>query len=317
MGTERKEDLRDAMVRALIAFAEDGGDLLVLCSDSTSSARIGPFQERFPDRLVDVGIAEQNLLGVAAGLALGGHTVVTANAACFALTRSGEQLKNDVCYSRTNVKVAGLNAGVSYGPLGSTHHALDDVSIVRGLGEILIFAPADGPEAESAFRWALEYDGPVYVRMDGQALPVLHDPGYRFRPGRLEVLREGRDLTVFAMGSAVFEAVRAGEILARSGLTAEVVNVPSIRPADTEGILASLGRTGLAVSVEEHSTHGGLGSLVAETIADAGLGARLVRIGIPEGSFSKAGPRDLIRAHYGIDAAGIVRTVTEAFRGRR
>lgn len=316
-GTGRKEDLRDAMVRALIASVDAGRDLLVLCSDSTSTSRIGPFQARFPDRLINVGIAEQNLLGVAAGLAIGGHTVVTANAACFAVTRSNEQLKNDVCYSRTNVKVVGLNAGVAYGPLGSTHHALDDVSVVRGLGEILIFAPADGPEAEAVFRWALDYIGPVYVRLDSLALPVLHGPGYRFVPGRVDPLREGTDVSLFAMGSASHEAARAGDVLAESGVKAEVVNVPSIRPADREGILASLRKTGLAVTVEEHSVHGGLGSMVAETIAEAGLGARLARIGIPEGEFSKAGPRSLLRAHYGIDAAGIVKTVNEALRGRR
>jgi transketolase len=315
-GAARTEDLRDAMVRALIGAVEGGGDVLVLCSDSTSTSKIGAFQARFPDRVINVGIAEQNLLGIAAGLSLGGHTVVTANAACFATTRSHEQLKNDICYTRTNVKVAGLNAGVAYGPLAGTHHAIDDLAILRGLGEILIFAPADGPEAEAVFHYALGYRGPVYIRMDNLALPVLHGPDYRFVPGRVDRLREGADVSVFALGSAVFEAARAGEILAASGVRAEVVNVPSIRPADKEVILASLDKTGLGVTVEEHSVHGGLGSLVAETVADAGLGVRVVRIGIPEGEFSKAGPRDLIRAHYGIDAAGIVGTVTEALRGK-
>jgi transketolase len=317
MDAERKEDLRDAMVRALIASVEAGGDVLVLCSDSTSTSKIGPFQARFPDRLVNVGIAEQNLLGVAAGLAIGGHTVVTANAACFAVTRSNEQLKNDVCYSRTNVKVAGLNAGFTYGPLASTHHALDDVSAARGLGEILIFAPADGPEAEAVFRWSLAYDGPVYVRMDSQAFPVLHGPDYRFEPGRLDVLRVGSDVSLFAMGSAVWEAVAAAEALGRSGVKAEVVGVPSLRPADRDGILASARRTGLAVTVEEHSVHGGLGSLVAEVLSESGAGIPLRRIGVPEGEFSKAGPRPLLRAHYGIDAAGIAARVREALRGKR
>ena len=260
---ELSQDLRLGMVEAFIRAVDEGRNLLVVVSDSSSTSQIGPFQTRFPDRLINVGIAEQNMMGVAAGLSLGGYTVVTANAAPFATSRANEQLKNDICYSRTNVKVMGLNAGVAYGPLASTHHAIDDISILRGLGNILIFAPSDPLETDGVLRYALDYDGPVYVRMDNIAFPFLHEPGYRFQPGKVDILRQGGDLAIFSTGSVTCEAHAAGEELGRRGVQAEIVNVPSIRPSDPDGICRSALKTGSVLTVEEHSVHGGLGSLVS------------------------------------------------------
>ncbi|HEY9595897.1 MAG TPA: transketolase family protein, partial [Spirochaetia bacterium] len=198
-------DLRAVMVRSLISGVEAGINIALLVSDSTSTASAGPFAERFPERLVNVGIAEQNLLGVAAGMALGGFVAVTANAAPFALSRANEQLKNDICYSETNVKVVGLNAGFAYGSLGSTHHAIDDVSIVRGLGNIRIFAPADALECAQVFEHALRTPGPVYVRLDNAKYPAVHGPSYRFREGAVDVLRRGEDAVIFSLGSVTWE----------------------------------------------------------------------------------------------------------------
>ncbi len=295
------------MVQCLHEGVEEGIEIVVLVSDSTSTSAIAPFKARFPERLVNVGIAEQNMLGVAAGLSLGGYVSVTANAACFLVARSCEQLKTDICYSATNVKLMGLNAGVAYGPLAGTHHAIDDISIMRGLGTIQIFAPADGVEAAQVIRHALRYVGPVYVRLDNAQLPVFHDAGYRFQPGGIDVLVEGGDLTIFALGSVVYEALAARDELARDGVKATVVNVSSLRPVDGAEIRRRACATGRVVTVEEHSVNGGVGSLVAECVAEAGCAVRFERLGIPEGQFAKAGPRADIRRYYGIDAEGISR----------
>lgn len=304
-------DMRDAMIGAFIRGAEAGVNLAVVVSDSTSTSRIGPFQAKFPERVIDVGIAEQNLIGVAVGLSLGGFVSVTANAAPFLVARANEQVKNDVCYSETNVKLVGLNAGVAYGALASTHHAIDDLSIMRGLGNILILAPADAIEADRVFRFALGHKGPVYIRMDSVPLPLLHDESYQFVPSAVDVLREGRDVTVAAIGSVVCEAAAAARELEASGISVDLLNVPCLRPLDTGRLLESARRTGSVITAEEHSLHGGLGSLVAETIAEAGLSVALRRLGVTEGQFSKAGPRGDIRAYYGIDGAGIARAARE------
>ena len=300
-------DLREVMVETLIKAADEGVDLITLVSDSTSTAKIAPFKDRHPDRLVNVGIAEQCLVGTAAGMALGGFVSVTANAAPFLVHRANEQVKNDVCYTNTNVKLVGLNAGVCYGALASTHHAIDDISIMRGFGNIVIFAPSDPLEAEQIFKYALNYEGPVYIRMDSAKFPVLHDDNYRFQPGKVDILRTGRDISIIAMGSTVHEAVAAGEVLSGQGIDAEVINLSSIRPLDHAGLVASLRKTGLALTVEEHSVHGGVGSLVSEIAAEEGIGCRVKRLGFAEGKFASPGPRDEMRAHIGIDAPGIVK----------
>ena len=308
MTPQDTHDLRTIMVQSLIDAADSGVNIAVVVSDSTSTAKIAPFAERFPDRLINVGIAEQNLVGVATGLSLGGYVAVTANAAPFLVARANEQVKNDVCYSQTNVKLVGLNAGVCYGALASTHHAIDDVSIMRGLGNILILAPADPVETRQIFEFALEYVGPVYIRMDSAKFPILHSEDYQFRLGKASVLREGDDMTIFALGSVVHEAYEAARKLEGMSIDAEVVNVSSIRPVDKDKIIESVRRTGKVITVEEHALHGGLGSLVCEIIAEERLSAKIVRLGITEGLFSKAGPRAQIRAYYKIDKNGIVDT---------
>jgi transketolase len=299
------QDLRDVMVNTLIKAVDDGVNLVTLVSDSTSTAKIAPFKDRWPDRLVNVGIAEQCLVGTAAGMALGGFVAVTANAAPFLVHRANEQVKNDVCYTNTNVKLVGLNAGVCYGPLASTHHAIDDISIMLGFGNIRILAPADPLEAEQIFTYALDVEGPVYIRMDSAKFPALHQEDYRFTPGKADILRSGEDIAIFAVGSTVHEAVEAGDALNAMGIDAEVVNLSSIRPLDHNGIIQSLRKTGLALTVEEHSLHGGVGSLVSEVVAEQRLSCRVKRLGFTQGQFPAPGPRRDMRAHAGIDAAGI------------
>lgn len=299
------EHLANVMVQAFIDAVENGVDLVPVVADSTSTAKIGPFIKQYPDRLVNVGIAEQSMVGTAAGLALGGKVAVTCNAAPFLISRANEQIKVDVCYNNTNVKLFGLNAGASYGPLASTHHAIDDIAIMRGFGNIQIFAPSSPRECRQIIDYAIGYQGPVYIRMDGKALPELHDESYRFVPGAVVTLREGDTLALVATGSTVHEIVDAAALLADSGIQATVVSVPSIRPCDTKALLAALKGCKAVITVEEHNINGGLGSLVAEVLAEGGTAAVLKRLGIPDGEYAAAANRGWMRQHHGFDAQSI------------
>ena len=305
------EHLANVMVQAFIDAVEKGVDLVPVVADSTSTAKIGPFIKQFPDRLVNVGIAEQSMVGTAAGLALGGKVAVTCNAAPFLISRANEQIKVDVCYNNTNVKLFGLNAGASYGPLASTHHAIDDIATMRGFGNIQIFAPSSPRECRQIIDYAIGHQGPVYIRMDGKALPELHDESYQFVPGAVVTLREGDVLALVATGSTVHEIVDAAALLADSGIQATVVSVPSIRPCDTKALLAAVKDCKAVITVEEHNINGGLGSLVAEVLAEGGTGAVLKRLGIPDGEYAAAADRNWMRQHHGFDAQSIAAQARE------
>ena len=304
------EHLASVMVQAFIEAVDAGLDVVPVVSDSTSTAKIGPFAQRFPERLINVGIAEQSLVSVAAGLALGGKIAATCNAAPFLISRANEQIKVDVCYNQANVKMFGLNAGASYGPLASTHHSIDDISVMRGFGNVQIFAPADALECRQIVDYALRYHGPVYIRLDGKALPDLHTGDYQFAPGQVDILRQGADVSIVALGSVVHEAVDAARLLAEQGIQAQVINLSSIRPLQRDVLLSALSGTRAVITVEEHNINGGVGSLVAEVLAEAGLGIALVRLGIGDGEYAAAGAREPTRALHNIDAAGIVAAAT-------
>ncbi len=304
------EHLASVMVQAFIDAVDAGLDVVPVVSDSTSTAKIGPFMQRFPERLINVGIAEQSLVSVAAGLALGGKIAATCNAAPFLISRANEQIKVDVCYNQANVKMFGLNAGTSYGPLASTHHSLDDISVMRGFGNVQIFAPADAVECRQIVDYALRYHGPVYIRLDGKALPDVHGADYQFKPGQVDILRQGADVSIVALGSVVHEAVDAAALLAEQGIQAQVINLSSIRPLQRDVLLSALSGTRAVISVEEHNVNGGVGSLVAEVLAEAGLGIALIRLGIGDGEYAAAGAREPTRALHNIDTAGIVAAAT-------
>jgi transketolase len=246
------------------------------------------------------------MVGMAAGLALGGHVVFTANAAPFLVARANEQVKNDVCYSATNVKMLGLNAGVAYGPLASTHHAIDDISIMSGFGNVQILAPCDGIEVVQMIEYAAAVEGPVYIRLDNAKFPIVHEASYRFEPGRPDVVIEGSRVAVIALGSVVGEALEACESLkAEHGITPTLVNLSSIRPLDADALAKIIAAHDSIVTVEEHSLHGGIGALTAVLMARRQLSKPLTMLGITEGEFANYGTRKGIRRHYGIDAAGI------------
>ena len=209
------------------------------------------------------------------------------------------------------MKLFGLNAGASYGPLASTHHAIDDIAIMRGFGNIQIFAPSSPRECRQIIDYAIGYQGPVYIRMDGKALPELHDESYQFVPGAVVTLREGDVLALVATGSTVHEIVDAAALLADSGIQATVVSVPSIRPCDTKALLAAVKDCKAVITVEEHNINGGLGSLVAEVLAEGGTGAVLKRLGIPDGEYAAAADRNWMRQHHGFDAQSIAAQARE------
>lgn len=303
-------DLRDGAVNALGRLTAAGQDIIVMVADSTSTSKIGSFLDRYPERVINVGIAEQNMVGMAAGLALGGHVVFTANAAPFLIGRANEQVKNDICYSATNVKMLGLNAGVAYGPLASTHHAIDDISVMSGFGNVQIFAPCDEVETSQMIDYAASIDGPVYIRLDNAKFPIVHDAQYRFKPGRPDVLIEGNRVAVIALGSVVGEALEACEsIQKQDGINATLVNLSSLRPLDQDALAAIIERHDAIVTVEEHSLHGGIGATVAVLMAKRQIARPLTMLGITEGEFAHYGTRKGIRRHYGIDAAGIADSV--------
>ena len=303
-----REHLTNVMVQCFIEAVAAGIDLVPVVADSTSTAKIKPFMARYPGRLVNVGIAEQSMVGTAAGLALGGKVAATCNAASFLVSRANEQVKVDVCYSRSNVKMFGLNAGASYGPLASSHHAIDDISVMRGFGHVEIYAPSDPSEAKQIIDYALRMEGPVYIRLDGKPLPELHDGNPRFSPGRVDLLRDGDDLAIVALGSVVHEAVEAAEYLKKNGIATKVINLSSIRPLRSEELLSHLDGLQRVITVEEHNINGGAGSIVAETLLENGCAGKLTRLGIGDAQYALAGDRPALRRYHRIDAEGIVKT---------
>ena len=300
--------LTEIMIECFIDAVHSGVDLVPVVADSTSTAKITPFMQAFPERVVNVGIAEQTMVGTAAGLALAGKVAATCNAAPFLISRANEQVKIDVCYNNLNVKMFGLNSGCSYGPLASTHHATDDIAVMRGFGNVEIFAPSCPEEARQIIAHALIQDGPMYIRLDGKPLPQLHTDKYTFTPGDIDTLREGKELLFVALGSAVHEAAEASDALAEQGITAGVVSLPSIRPLERQALAHALSVHDIIISVEEHNINGGVGSVVAETLAEHGIGARLHRLGVSDGGYAIAADRPATRQALGIDASSLLAT---------
>lgn len=299
------QDLRDAVINTLVEEQNRGADLSVMVADSTSTSKIAPFEKAFPDRVINVGIAEQNMVGMAAGVALSGRTVFTANAAPFLFARSNEQLKNDVCYSETNVKMLGLNAGFAYGPLGATHHCTNDIAIARSMGNLQIFAPADAIQASAIARHAISHKGPVYIRMDSDKVPLLHDESYQFIPGKPEVLQQGKETVVFCMGTLAHEALAAKD----DSIT--IVSLPSLWPLDTHAVVKLIAAHSQVITMEEHVLSGGLSSIIGELLHQHGLRQRFIPLGIPPYEFTHSSSRAALRRQFRIDADGLRATLEQ------
>jgi transketolase len=283
---------------------------MYLVSDSVSTSKVNPFHTRFPDFVVNVGIAEQNLIGIAVGLANMGFIPFTGNAAPFLIRRSAEQIKIDVNYSHANVKLNAMHAGFSYGIDGVTHHEVNDIGVIRGCPAFTIFAPCDGRECREMTKYAAVTEGPFYMSLNSGRFPDIHGNGYRFVPGKPVQAAEGKDLTLICLGTAVHDALEAAEIL-KGRFTMDIFAISSIRPLDTSALMDSIRKTGRVLTLEQHSTHGGAGSIVSELIAENGLGARLKRLGVPEGNFTRNAAASYNKTFFRLDGEGSAGAIRE------
>lgn len=282
-----KQATREAYGKALEALGAEREDIVVLDADLSKSTKTNLFAKAFPERFFDMGIAEQNMLGVAAGLAAAGKVPFASTFAVFATGRAYDQIRNSICYPRLNVKIAATHAGITVGEDGGSHQALEDINLMRGLPNMTVLVPADGPETTKAIRAAAEMDGPVYIRLGRSGVPVITDDATPFEIGKGLVLKEGQDVTLIACGMMVAVALDAAEALANDGISAAVIDMSSIKPIDRALIAEWAKKTGAVVTAEEHSIIGGLGSAVAEVLVEEAL-VPMERVGV-EDVFGESG----------------------------
>ena len=299
---------RNSYGSALVELGKEHEELVVLDADLAGSTQTGVFAKAFPERHINCGIAEANMTGVAAGLAAAGKIPFMSSFAMFAAARNFEQIRNSIGYPQLNVKIAASHAGISVGEDGATHQCLEDMALMRQIPGMVVLNPADDVEARAAIKAAFEHVGPVYIRLGRLAVPVLNDEeNYKFEMGKGVVLKEGTDVTIFATGLEVYEAVLAAEMLEKDGISAEVVNIHTIKPIDKELVIASATKTGKVVTVEEHFTIGGLGSAVCEVLSE-NAPTKVLRIGIDD-TFGESGPALELIHKYELDAEGIYKKV--------
>ena len=290
--------------KALAVLAERRKDVVVLDADLAGSTKTSEFQKVAPERFVEVGIAEQNMIGIAAGLAASGKVAFASTFGVFASGRCWEQIRLAAAYPRLNVKIVATHCGISVGEDGASHQALEDMAIMRALPNMVVISPADAYEAYAATLAIADYDGPVYMRMGRAEFPTIMPEGAVFEIGKATVLREGSDVTLIGCGQMVSSCMEAADILAKEGVEAEVINMSTIKPLDRAAVEASVGKTGCCVTAEEHSVVGGLGSAVAECLC-SGLCAPLEMVGTKD-TFGESGTPSELLAKYGLTSADIV-----------
>ena len=296
-------DCRDAFENKLRELAQSDPRIVAVVNDSVGSSKLNQFGQMFPIRLVNVGIAEQNMVGVGAGLANGGLIPFVTGAAPFLTGRALEQIKADMAYSNQNVKLCGISSGMAYGELGPTHHSIEDVAWLSAIANMTIIVPADPIETAQAIEVAARTYGPMFIRISRLPVPNVHPDDYQFEIGKAVRLREGRDVTLIAMGVMVTRALDAADLLAKEGVQARVVNMSTVRPLDQEAVLAAAAETGAIVTAEEHTVHGGLGSAVAEVVV-AHHPVPMRMLGVP-GVFAPTGSAAWLLEHFGLTAQGM------------
>jgi transketolase len=307
-------DCRDAFAAALEDIAVHDARICAVVNDSVGSSKISNFGKRFPDRLINVGIAEQTMVGLAAGLSNSGKIPFVCAASCFLTGRALEQIKADVAYSETNVKLAGQSPGMAYGELGPTHHSIEDLAWIRAIANMTVIVPADSVETEQVVRVAASTPGPMFLRISRMPVPIVHPDGYQFEIGKAASLRDGRDITLIANGVLVSRALQAADLLAAEGVQARVLNMSTVRPLDKAAVLAAAAETGGIVTVEEHTTFGGLGSAVAEVVVtNHPVPMRL--LGVP-GVFAPTGSVEWLLEYFGLTAEGIRNAALELVGAR-
>ncbi len=298
--------------KTLCDLGEEHKEIVGLSADLAKSTKIGMFGEKFPERFFNVGIAEQNMFGMAAGMAKAGLVPYVSTFAVFTSMRALDQVHTDICYQNLDVKMIATHAGLSFGQAGSTHHCTEDIAIMRSMANMTVIVPADGVETAHAVRAAYDRKGPVYIRINRGFDQTVYDrPDYGFELGKAVTMREGTDLTIIACGATVWRAVEAARILEKAdGLKVRVLNMHTIKPIDAEAIERAVKETRRVITVEDHTTIGGLGSAVAEVAAGTGKSFTFRRLGVPD-CFSIIGLHEDLLAHYGIDENGIAAAVRE------
>ncbi|NLO89866.1 MAG: transketolase family protein [Clostridia bacterium] len=315
MGNTREVKLkatRDAYGEKLAELGEKYEDIVVLDADLAKSTKTLLFGKKFPHRFFDMGIAEQSMIGTAAGLALSGKIPFASTFAVFATGRVYDQLRISVSYSKTNVKVVATHSGLTVGEDGATHQALEDIALARVLPNMAVVVPCDAVETEKVIEFAVEYQGPMYIRLGRSKVPVILDSGYEFKLGKGAVLREGKDVSIVATGIMVAKSLEAAEMLKERGIDAEVINMSSIKPLDNELILKSAKKTGGVVTVEEHSIIGGLSSAVLEVLAE-NLPVPAERVGVRD-VFGESGTPEELLAKYGLSPKDIAAAAERVIR---
>ena len=301
---------RDSYGNALVELGKEHDNLVVLDADLAAATKTGVFKKAFPERHIDCGIAEANMAGIAAGMSTSGFVPFMSSFAMFAAGRAFEQVRNSICYPHLNVKIGATHAGISVGEDGATHQCNEDISLMRTIPGMVVINPCDDVEARAAVKAAYEYVGPCYLRFGRLAVPVINDEAtYQFEIGKGVELRKGKDLTIIATGLCVSESLEAAEKLAQEGIDAQVINIHTIKPIDEEIIVAAAQATGRIFTVEEHSVIGGLGSAVAEVLAEK-CPTKLTRIGVQD-KFGESGPAKDLLHKYELDAEGIYKQVKE------
>mgnify|MGYP000716020160 CR=1 FL=1 len=314
MSDVKKIATRESYGNALVELGKKHGDVVVLDADLANATKTGTFKKEFPERHIDCGIAESNMMGVAAGIATTGKVPFASSFAMFAAGRAFEQVRNSIGYPKLNVKIGATHAGISVGEDGATHQCNEDIALMRTIPGMVVINPSDDVEAKAAVEAAYEHQGPVYLRFGRLAVPVINDnPDYKFELGKAVTLREGTDVTIIATGLPVSESLAAAEKLAADGISAEVINIHTIKPLDEEAVIKAAAKTGKIVTVEEHSIIGGLGSAVCDVVAEKAP-AKVMKIGIND-TFGESGPALELIQKYGLDAQ-IVDVVVSGSRCR-
>lgn len=307
--TAKLHDCRDAFVATLEMLGAQNADIVAVVNDSVGSSKLGGFRDKFPQRLINVGIAEQNMVGVGAGLANGGKIPFVCAAAPFLTGRALEQIKADVAYSEANVKLVGISSGMAYGELGATHHSIEDFAWIRALPNVPVIAPTDRNETIAAVKWAAAHQGGCFLRLSRVGVPDLLPEGHVFDLGRANMLCDGSDVTLIANGTLTHRAVSAAVLLADKGISARVLNMASIRPIDAQAIIAAAKDTGAILTCEEHTIFGGLGSAVAEVVVDH-CPVPMKRLGVP-GIFAPTGSANFLLDEFGMSPEGIAKSAIE------
>jgi len=312
---QQKIATRDAYGDALVELGKKRSDVVALDADLSGSTKTSKFAKAFPDRFFNIGIAEQDMMGTAAGLAIGGKLPFASTFAVFATGRAWEQIRQSICYPNLNVKIVASHAGVTVGEDGGSHQSLEDIAVMRVLPHMTVIVPADGVETAQVIEAVAEYKGPCYVRTGRNKVPVICPPDYRFKIGKAYEFHPGKHASIIATGIMVAEALKARESLLAEGIDAGVINMSTIKPLDSGAVIAAAKRCGAVVTAEEHSIIGGLGSAVAEVLAES-QPVPLVRLGTKD-TFGTSGDPDGLLKHYGLSAADIAVAVKEAIQKKK